>query len=32
MYTVELLPHQGLLVQAPYTYNDIRFFFLVAGY
>lgn len=32
MQTARLLPHQGLLVQAPYTYNDIRFFFLVAGY
>lgn len=32
MQTIKLLPHQGLLVQAPYTYQDTRFFFLVAGY
>lgn len=29
---VKLLPHQGQLVQAPYVFLDINFFFLVAGY
>ena len=29
---VKLLPHQGQLVQAPYVYPDINFFFMVAGY
>ena len=29
---VKLLPHQAELVQAPYVYPDINFFFLVAGY
>lgn len=29
---VRLLPHQGQLVQAPYVFPDINFFFLVAGY
>lgn len=29
---VKLLPHQGQLVQAPYVFPDINFFFLVAGY
>lgn len=32
MTLVKLLPHQGQLVQAPYVFPDIRFFFLVAGY
>lgn len=30
--TVRLLPHQGQLVQAPFIYPLINFFFLVAGY
>lgn len=30
--TVKLLKHQGLILQAPYIYKDIRFFFLTAGY
>ena len=29
---VKLLPHQGQLVQAPYVFPDINFFFLIAGY
>ena len=29
---VKLLPHQGQLMQAPYVYPDINFFFMVAGY
>jgi hypothetical protein len=29
---VKLLPHQGQLVQAPYVFPEINFFFLVAGY
>ena len=29
---VKLLPHQAELVQAPYVYPEINFFFLVAGY
>ena len=29
---VKLLPHQAELVQAPYVYLEINFFFLVAGY
>lgn len=29
---VRLLPHQGQLVQAPYVFPEINFFFLVAGY
>ena len=32
MNLVKLLPHQGQLVQAPFVYPDITFFFLVAGY
>lgn len=32
MTLVKLLPHQGQLVQAPYVYTNVRFFFLVAGY
>lgn len=32
MTLVKLLPHQGQLLQAPYVYTTIRFFFLVAGY
>lgn len=32
MNLVRLLPHQGQLVQAPFVYPDITFFFLVAGY
>lgn len=32
MNLVRLLPHQGQLVQAPFVYPDINFFFLVAGY
>jgi hypothetical protein len=32
MATVKLLPHQAALVQAPYIYYDIRYFFLIAGY
>lgn len=32
MITVKLLPHQANLVQAPYVFPDIRFFFLLAGY
>ena len=32
MTLVKLLPHQGQLLQAPYVYTMIRFFFLVAGY
>lgn len=30
--TVKLLNHQAQLVQAPYVFPDIRFFFLIAGY
>lgn len=29
---VKLLPHQGQLVQAPYVFPEINFFFMVAGY
>ena len=29
---VKLLPHQGQLVQAPYVFPEINFFFLIAGY
>ena len=29
---VKLLPHQGQLVQAPYVFPEINFFFNVAGY
>ena len=29
---VRLLPHQGQLVQAPYVFPEINFFFLIAGY
>lgn len=32
MNLVRLLPHQGQLVQAPFVYTEVRFFFLVAGY
>lgn len=32
MNLVRLLPHQGQLVQAPFVYPNITFFFLVAGY
>ena len=32
MNLVKLLPHQGQLVQAPYVYPEINFFFMVAGY
>lgn len=32
MNLVKLLPHQGQLVQAPFVYAEVRFFFLVAGY
>ena len=32
MNLVKLLPHQGQLVQAPFVYPDVTFFFLVAGY
>ena len=32
MNLVKLLPHQGQLVQAPYVFPEINFFFLVAGY
>ena len=32
MNLVKLLPHQGQLVQAPFVYPDIAFFFQVAGY
>ena len=32
MNLVRLLPHQGQLVQAPFVYPDIAFFFQVAGY
>ena len=32
MNLVRLLPHQGQLVQAPFVYPDVTFFFLVAGY
>lgn len=30
--TVKLLKHQGLILQSPYMYRDIRYHFLVAGY
>jgi hypothetical protein len=30
--TIECLPHQGKLLQAPYLFNEIRFFFEVCGY
>lgn len=29
---VKLLPHQAQLVQAPFVYPEVNFFFLVAGY
>ena len=29
---VRLLPHQGQLVQSPYVYPEINFFFMIAGY
>lgn len=32
MNLVKLLPHQAQLLQAPYIFPDINFFFLVAGY
>ena len=32
MNLVKLLPHQAQLLQAPYVFPDINFFFLVAGY
>ena len=32
MNLVRLLPHQAQLLQAPYVFPDINFFFLVAGY
>lgn len=30
--TVKLLRHQGIIMQAPYLYTNIRYFFDVAGY
>lgn len=32
MTTVKLLRHQGIIMQAPYKYKNIRYFFDVAGY
>lgn len=32
MTTVKLLRHQGIIMQAPYIYENIRYFFDVAGY
>lgn len=32
MTTVKLLRHQGIILQAPYVYEDVRYFFDVAGY
>lgn len=32
MKIVRLLPHQAAFVQAPYLFNEARFFFLIAGY
>lgn len=32
MTTVKLLRHQGIILQAPYKYENIRYFFDVAGY
>lgn len=32
MNLVKLLPHQAQLLQAPFAFPDINFFFLVAGY
>lgn len=32
MTTVKLLRHQGIILQAPYIYENIRYFFDVAGY
>lgn len=32
MNLVKLLPHQAQLLQAPYVFPEINFFFLVAGY
>ena len=32
MTTIKLLRHQGIILQAPYKYDNIRFFFDVAGY
>ena len=32
MTTVKLLKHQGIIMQAPYKYKNIRYFFDVAGY
>ena len=32
MTTVKLLKHQGIILQAPYKFENIRYFFDVAGY
>lgn len=32
MNLVKLLPHQAELLQAPFVFPGINFFFLVAGY
>lgn len=32
MTTVKLLRHQGIIMQAPYIYENIRYFFDIAGY
>lgn len=30
--TIKCLPHQSKMIQAPFVFDDIRFFFLIAGY
>ena len=30
--TIKCFPHQGKLLQAPYTFPEVRFFFEIAGY
>lgn len=30
--TIKCLPHQAKMIQAPFVFDDIRFFFLIAGY
>ena len=32
MIVKKLLVHQSLIIQAPFRYTDVRFFFLIAGY
>lgn len=30
--TIKCLPHQSKMIQAPFVFDDIRFFFLIAGF